>query len=105
MSTSPQAKPPPCAPPFAITNFTYKPASDEFTITWNSDPSRVYGIFFSTDSVDWRGDVNDSIDSALGETQTSFGPFPNPLTTDPGTPQELRPPAILFRVTDQGPKL
>ena len=93
------------AQPFALTNLTYAPASDEFTITWNSDPSRVYGIFYSADAVDWKRDVNDSIGAALRDTQTTFGPFPNPLTTDSGTPDELRPPIILFRVTDQGQKL
>ncbi len=67
------------------------------------DETRLYGIYFSSDTQDWSADVTDSYPADAGDS-TTFGLFPNPLTTDPGLPEEQRPEQIFLRVEDAGPK-
>ncbi len=70
--------------PIAITDFQYNEGTDEFTVTWRSEPNRTYALYYSPDLINWDADVDDNIAGATDSETTTYGPFPNP---DSGGPQ------------------
>lgn len=54
----------------AITDILYSPNDNMLTLTWTSRPGASYGVFFSTDMIDWSADLNDSISADPGDTTT-----------------------------------
>jgi hypothetical protein len=47
--------------PFAITDISYAPDSDEVTLTWPKSGNRSYAVKFSTDLIDWSADLDDDV--------------------------------------------
>ena len=60
--------------PFAITEIDYAPDTGRLTLTWNSSPNETYGVYFSTDLIDWESDLDDSFpaDADADETTATF---------------------------------
>lgn len=71
-----------------IESIEYNRENDTVTLTWNSKESATYGVFYSTDLLDFSTDVDDGYPSQ-GDA-TSFT-FPNP---SPGTDK------LFFRVVE-----
>jgi hypothetical protein len=57
------------APAFEITSFALTPAG-QLTLTWDSKPGESYAVSFSTDLVNWDGDLDDGVDADEGESTT-----------------------------------
>ena len=53
-----------------ITDISYSPDGSLLTLTWNSRPTQTYAVVFSTDLVDWSGDLNDSVSGDEGQSTT-----------------------------------
>ena len=66
--------------PFRITEFTYDPDTEMFSITWTAQVGARYGIYLSTDLRNWDGDVDDSI---LADAEIFTYEFANPLPVNP----------------------
>jgi len=56
--------------PFAITEFSYSPSTNEVTLTWTSRPDTTYAVKFSNDMSDWNGDLDDGVLADDGPTTT-----------------------------------
>ena len=59
------------AVPFAITEIDYAPTTGMLTLTWNSSPNETYGVYLSTDMIDWGFELDDSIPADAVETTTT----------------------------------
>jgi hypothetical protein len=77
----------------------HDPAEDTFRFTWNSEPGKVYGIYWSFDLVNWDADVSDSI--ASQGTTTTYPIVEDPAEPNPGTTPDGPPRVIFFRVEEQ----
>lgn len=64
--------------PFAITEIDYAPDTGMLTLTWNSSPNETYGVYLSTDMIDWSFEIDDDVDADAGDTTTKS----YDLTTD-----------------------
>jgi hypothetical protein len=64
------------APLINITDLAYDSGTDTVSITWTSEPGRIYGLFYSQDLTDWGSDVEDSIPS---QGDTTVFEFQNPI--------------------------
>lgn len=53
-----------------ITDIAYDAATDSVTLTWSSIPSATYAVVYSSDMVDWSGDLEDSIPADEGQSTT-----------------------------------
>jgi hypothetical protein len=82
----------------ALTNIDYDPVADTFRFSWNSEPGKVYGIFWSLDLINWDADLADNV-FAEGTT-TTYPPLFISAEPNPGTSQGTRPEAIFFRVEE-----
>ncbi len=60
-----------------ITEFTFDQDTDQFTITWNSEPDTRYTVYWTGDMTDWDtgGDVGDGI---LATGDSTAWPFDHP---------------------------
>ena len=76
----------------------HDPAEDTFRFTWNSEPGKVYGIYWSFDLVNWDADVSDSI--ASQGTTTTYPIVEDPAEPNPGTTGDGPPQVIFFRVEE-----
>ena len=56
--------------PLVFLDVTHDPETDTTTLTWDSEPDKVYAIDITTDLTEWPGDIEDSLPSQ-GET-TSY---------------------------------
>ena len=59
-----------------ITGFVYDRELDRVTLTWNTRPGSVYGVYASPDGEEWTFEVDDSVESEGDEVTYSF---PNPV--------------------------
>ena len=59
-----------------ITAFVYDRELDSITLTWNTRPGSVYGVYASPDGEEWTFEVDDSVESDGDEVTYSF---PNPV--------------------------
>jgi len=59
------------AVPFAITEIDYASTTGMLTLTWNSRPNETYGVYLSTDMIDWGFELDDSIPADAVETTTT----------------------------------
>jgi hypothetical protein len=64
--------------PLEITDFLYHAATDQFTLTWKSNPGYIYGLHWSDDLVGFMPDFNHAIPAHPTARRTTFGPFANP---------------------------
>jgi len=53
-----------------ITDVSYSPNGKSLTLTWNSSPTQTYAVVFSSDLVDWAGDLDDSVTADDGQSTT-----------------------------------
>jgi hypothetical protein len=67
---------PPPAASIKFTNVVYDKATDQFTLTWASEPGKTYTVNASATLGSWPLTVNANV--ASGGTSTTFGPFANP---------------------------
>jgi hypothetical protein len=58
------------AAPFAISQIDYSEADNMVELTWDSREGESYAVKYSTDLVNWDGDLDDGVDADLGETTT-----------------------------------
>lgn len=56
--------------PFAITEIEYLPGEETVRLTWTSREGQTYAVRYSTDLLDWVGDLDDSVVADPGETTT-----------------------------------
>ncbi len=65
---------PPAAADLEITEIDYAPDTGSLTLTWNSSPNETYGVYFSTDLIDWKIDLEGSFpaDADADETTATF---------------------------------
>ena len=63
-----------------IESIEYDQDTDQITLTWNSKEFANYGVFFSTDLVNFDADVDDAYPS---EGETTSITFPNPFVGAP----------------------
>lgn len=63
-------------PDLRITDFSYDPAEDRFSVTWASRPDRTYRLVYSED-LELDLEFDDSIEPAEGTSTTRE--FPNPM--------------------------
>jgi len=57
--------------PFNITEIDYASTTGMLTLTWNSRPNETYGVYLSTDMIDWGFELDDSIPADAVETTTT----------------------------------
>ena len=62
---------PPGTSTFAITEINYASTTGMLTLTWNSKPNEIYGVYSSTDMIDWGFELDDSIPADADETTTT----------------------------------
>ena len=55
---------------FAVTGYTYNPANNSITLTWESEPGATYTVRTSSDLITWDGDLGDQITADAGTTTT-----------------------------------
>ncbi|MDB4785389.1 hypothetical protein OAG31_02180, partial [Akkermansiaceae bacterium] len=55
---------------FQITKIEYSPIDNSVSLTWDSREGRNYSIVYSTDLIDWSGDLDDSIPADAGKSTT-----------------------------------
>ena len=73
-----------------ITDISINPANSTVTLTWNSNESANYSVFFSLDLIDWEGELEDGISGDPGNSTTrSFN------LSDAGLQNESK---VFFRV-------
>ena len=60
---------------FQITKIEYSPVDNSISLTWDSRERRNYSIVYSTDLIDWSGDLDDSIPADAGESTTRIFPI------------------------------
>ena len=65
---------PPAAADLEMTEIDYAPDTGSLTLTWNSSPNETYGVYFSTDLIDWKIDLEGSFpaDADADETTATF---------------------------------
>ena len=51
-----------------ITNITVDRDNDTATLTWDSKEGSIYSAFFSTDMINWDGEIDDSIEAGPGSS-------------------------------------
>ena len=66
-----------------LTNMNYDTISDEFTLTWTSNPDDLTGIYWSEDLRYFFPSVHLAIPSSQNSNETTFGPFANPISNAP----------------------
>lgn len=81
-----------------LTEVDYDAAADTFRFTWDSEPGKVYGIYWSLDLINWDADLADNV-FAEG-TSTTYPPLFISAEPNPGTNLGIRPEAIFFRVEE-----
>ena len=84
--------------PLVLTDVDYDPTADTFRFTWNSEPGKVYGIYWSLDLINWDADVTDNV-FAEGAS-TTYPPLFISAEPNPGTNLGTRPEAIFFRIEE-----
>ncbi len=57
---------------YEITAINHNPETGETKLTWNSDPDQAYQVSFSSDLIDWSGEVADRVDSTGDSTSLEF---------------------------------
>ncbi len=73
-------------PGIRITDFAYDPlggagGNGAFSLTWTSVEGKLYGIYYSTDAIDWSADIDDGYPADPGD-RTAFT-FDAPLPEAP----------------------
>ena len=90
---------PPKLGPFVFSKVDYDSAADTFRFTWNSEPGKNYGIYWSFNLTNWDADLSDSILSQ--GTTTTYPALEDPAEPNPGTTLDGPPRVIFFRVEEQ----
>ena len=83
--------------PFEITESVYNVENDTFRFTWNSQPGKIYSLYYSTDLINWERNIDDSILS--GGESTTFPPVEQPAAANPVVDFSK----IFFRVEENPP--
>lgn len=65
-----EVEPPTGAP--EISAVSYDASGTMLSLTWSSNSSETYAIKYSTDMVNWEGELDDGVDGAAGETTTQL---------------------------------
>ena len=55
---------------FEITAIDYSPGDDTLTLTWTSEPDKIYAVKYSRDLGDWGSDLDDGVEADEGPTTT-----------------------------------
>ena len=45
-------------------------SDSKLALTWNSNPGRIYSVYYSLDMIDWGADLDDGVVGDDGETTT-----------------------------------
>lgn len=59
-------------PGISIENIDYDQVNEEITLTWTSTDNATYGVFFSTDLINFDADVDDAVPSGGAITSFTF---------------------------------
>jgi hypothetical protein len=70
--------------PLEVTAISYEPAGEQITLTWKSNPGENYGLYWSTDLLDFANNIDPAIPAADPGIRTTWGPFASPV---PGAPR------------------
>jgi hypothetical protein len=90
---------PPAPGPLKLSMMDYDSVADTFRFTWNSEPGKTYGIYWSFDLMNWDADLSDSI--ASQGASTTFPAAGDPAAPNPGTTAAGPPQVIFFRVEER----